>query len=68
MTKTSLLEQYITKSGYKRGYIAERIGISRFSLAQKINNKSEFKASEIKALCDVLDIDSEARSAIFFAK
>ena len=68
MTKTSLLEKYINNSGYKRGYIAEQIGISRFSLAQKINNKSEFKANEIKTLCTLLGIDSEARSVIFFAE
>lgn len=68
MTETKLLEKYITDSGYKRGYIAEKIGISRFSLAQKINNKSEFKANEIKTICSLLGIDSEERSVIFFAE
>lgn len=68
MTNTSLLEQYITNSGYKRGFLAEKLGLSRFTLAQKINNKSEFKANEIDMLCVILNIDTETRMAIFFAK
>lgn len=68
MTNTSLLEQYIANSGYKRGFLAEKLGLSRFTLAQKINNKSEFKANEIDMLCTLLNIDTETRMNIFFAK
>lgn len=68
MTNTSLLEKHIAESGYKRGFIAEKLGISRFTLAQKINNKSEFKANEIDMLCELLNIDTNTRMLIFFAK
>lgn len=68
MTNTQLLVEAIEKSGYKRSYIAKAIGLSRYSLALKIENKNEFKASEINALCEVLNITSlEERQAIFFA-
>ena len=68
MTNTTLLEEYIEKSGYKRVFIAEKLGITRYALALKIDNKSEFKASEIDILCELLNIDTKDRMAIFFAK
>ena len=68
MTNTSLLEEYIEKSGYKRAFIAEKLGITRFALQLKINNKSEFKASEIDILCELLKVSTDERMAVFFAK
>lgn len=69
MTNTQLLVDKIKKSGYKRCYIAKAIGLkSAHGLALKINNKNEFKASEINALCELLNISTlEERQAIFFA-
>ena len=68
MTNTTLLERYIDKSGYKKSYIASQIGITAYGLNLKINNKSEFKATEIETLCELLNIGIEDRMAIFFAK
>lgn len=69
MTNTNLLIQKINDSGYKRSYIAKAIGLkSTYGLSKKINNETEFKASEINALCEILKIDSaEEKEAIFFA-
>lgn len=67
MTNTGMLEKYIEKSGYRKGFIAKQIGITRYALILKINNKSEFKATEIKILCALLNIGVEERTAIFFA-
>ena len=67
MTNTTLLEQYIEKSGYKRSYIAAQLGLTRYALALKINNKSEFKANEIDILCKILNINVKDRMRIFFA-
>lgn len=69
MTNTQLLVAAIEKSGYKRSYIAKAIGLkSAYSLALKIDNRNEFKASEINALCELLNISTlEERHAIFFA-
>ena len=68
MTNTSLLEQYIEKSGYKKSFIAGQLGITAYGLTLKINNKSEFKASEMTILCKLLKINARDKEAIFFAK
>lgn len=68
MTNTILLEDYIKKSGYKKIYIAEMLGISRYAFSMKCTNKVEFKASEIEILCELLNIDIDDRLNIFFAK
>lgn len=68
MTNTALLDEYINKSGYKKSYIADTLGITRSGLSLKCKNKSEFKASEIEALCKLLNIGITDRIKIFFAK
>jgi hypothetical protein len=68
MTNTTLLEEYIEKSGYKKSYIADQINLTAWGFMLKVNNKSEFKASEIDALCKLLKISNKDRMAIFFAK
>lgn len=67
MTNTALLEQYIEKSGYKKSFIAEQIGLTAYGFMLKVNNKSEFKASEMNNLCKLLKIDAKDKEAIFFA-
>ena len=69
MTNTELLNKKIEASGYKRNYIAKAIGLnSAYGLSKKINNETEFKATEINALCELLKIDSlEEKERIFFA-
>ena len=68
MTNTSLLEQYIKESGYKKSYLAKQLGITAYGFALKINNKSEFKGSEMSILCKLLKISAKDKEAIFFAK
>lgn len=68
MTNTRLLEDYIEKSGFKKGFIAKQLGITRYAFALKVNNKSEFKANEIAILCELLKIGANDKEAIFFAK
>lgn len=67
MTDTARLEKAISDSGLKKGYLAEKLGISAYALSLKINNVREFKASEIEILCRSLDIDVPERMRIFFA-
>lgn len=69
MTNTALLEEKIDASGYKKSYIAKAIGLkSTAGLANKVRNITEFTASEINVLCDLLKIESlEERHVIFFA-
>lgn len=68
MTNTHLLEEYIKNSGYKKSYIINVLGISRYGFALKCKNSAEFKASEIEKLCTLLKISTKDRMAIFFAK
>jgi hypothetical protein len=68
MTNTKLLDHYIEKSGYKKSFVAQQIGLTTYGFSLKANNKSEFKANEIEALCRLLKISVKDRMAIFFAK
>lgn len=67
MTNTKLLNKVIDESGYKRTFIANCLGISTFSLSKKINNITEFKASEIEKLSKLLELTPQQKEAIFFA-
>jgi len=67
MTDTKMLRSAIEKSGLKYKYIAEKLGLSYYGLQKKIENKSEFKASELYALSELIGLSEKDRSAIFFA-
>ena len=68
MTDTVKLNARIQASGLKKNYIAKVLGVVESTLARKINNSQDFKASEIDALCTLLGIESlEEKEAIFFA-
>ena len=47
MTGSITCELAVTKARISKGAIANALGISRMSLTRKINNVTEFKASEI---------------------
>lgn len=69
MTNTIAVKKRISEKGLKLQYIAEMLGISRYSLSLKLENKNEFKTSEVTALCNVLEIKSlKEKEALFFAK
>lgn len=68
MTNTELLNELIKQSGLKKSYIAEKIGVTPVGLSNLIAGKSEFKASQINKMCDLLGIDDLAiKEAVFFA-
>lgn len=67
MTDTEKIRELIAKKGLKMQFVARTIGLSSYGFALKINNKNEFKSSEIIALCDLLNIDSlEQKEELFF--
>lgn len=69
MTNTELLEQRISDSGKKKGFLAGKVGLSRAGFRNCITNRAEFTASQIDILCAELNITSlKDRFAIFFAK
>lgn len=67
MIDTQMLEDEIIKSGKKKTYLAEKLGITIQSLKQKINNKSDFKTNEVLILCQELNISKLSdKEKIFF--
>ncbi len=69
MTNRKLLEDKIMQKGLKKSYLAKQIGVSRSTFCALLQNKSEFRASQIATLCKLLDIkDDETMKAIFFAQ
>ena len=67
MTNTEALKKKIQEQGLKQGYIAEKMGLSSYGFANKLNNKTEFKATEIRFLCELLNITSlREKESIFF--
>ena len=62
-----LLRECIRKSGLRISYICERLHISREAFRLKMNGSREFKVSEMKILCDLLELSPDMRDAIFFA-
>ena len=67
MTDTKALYNAIERSGYLKKYIARQLGISYQGFLNKAKNRSEFTASEIEKLKDLLSLSSSERDAIFFA-
>ena len=68
MTDSKALRAAIIVAGYKIPQLAELLGISVQSLYNKINNRTEFLASEIDILCEVLHLTLEQRMSIFFVR
>lgn len=68
VTDTEALRRRIKASGLKYQYIADRLGISRYSLKLKIDNDFEFKVSEVDALANLLNLSLREKDSIFFNK
>lgn len=68
MTNDYLLNKKIKNSGYRFGYLANQLNLSRAGLYNKINGKTEFLASEIQSLSEILNLDIHEREDIFFNK
>ena len=69
MTDTKRLLEAIGRSGLRKGYIASKLGITTYGFQKKVENRSQFKAEEIKILCELLNITSlKEKEKIFFAE
>ena len=67
MTDSTLLNEEIVDSGITITAIARKLGITRDGLYKKINNETEFKASEILSMQKILNLTNKKRDSIFFA-
>lgn len=67
MTDSDALKELIKSKGLKLKYVADCLGLTSYGFALKLNNKQEFKTSEVAALCDLLEIKSlKEKEALFF--
>ena len=68
MTNTVMLNEKISNSGITITHIAKGLGITREGFYKKLNNDTEFKASEISSMQKILNLSNKERDDIFFAK
>lgn len=66
MVNLEVLKSTIKRSGMKVCVVAEKSGVSRMTLYNKLNGKGEFKVSEIIGLCEALHLTNAERDSIFF--
>ena len=62
-----MLYKVIENSGLKLTFIARALKLSREGFYKKLNNQTEFKASEIVKMQEILNLSNEQRDKIFFA-
>lgn len=65
LTDTVALKGAIKNSGMSVTYIANILGITRGALYKKLDNITEFKASEIVLLKKILNLSDKERDDIF---
>lgn len=58
----------IKEKGFTQESLAKVIGKDKSTLCSKLNNKGEFKTSEIDDLCKLLDISNEEIGDYFFCR
>ena len=66
MTDSKGLREWIRDHGLKLGFIAKELGITTYSLQRKIDNQTEFKASEI-AVFSRIGMSRREINTYFFA-
>lgn len=66
MTNTELLREKIDACGFKLVYVAKQVGVSYQAFLKKLNNETEFKASEVMILKELLHLTDDEVMEIFF--
>lgn len=66
VTDTQKLKEKIKDSGYKIGFLANKLDLSRAALSMKINNQSAFNTDEMYKLCDLIQLNDREARKIFF--
>lgn len=68
LTNSVMLNNEICETGMKITAVARNLGITREAFYKKLNNETEFKASEISAIQKILHLSNDRRDEIFFAE
>jgi DNA-binding phage protein len=67
VTNSELLKAIAKKKHITLQKLAEISGLTRQGLYKKLDNESEFKASEIQKISACLGLSNSEKNAIFFA-
>lgn len=67
MTNVEALQNKITDSGIKKTFIAERLGISYPGYLNKETGKTEFTASEVAIMRQLLNLSEDELVNIFLS-
>lgn len=67
MPNMDLLREKIDESGMTVLAISEKSGIDRATIYNRLNNRGEWKASEIVSLAEVLRLSKAEREKIFLS-
>lgn len=67
MTDSNRLKDAVEKSGLKKTFIADKLGLSYQGYLKKENGKSEFMAKEISVMKDLLRLSNKEVSEIFLS-
>ena len=59
-TNTRKLKAKMVECGITASQMSQIIGISRQAFSHKLNNKADFRATEIMTICDKLGIEDVA--------
>jgi hypothetical protein len=62
------LKDVIIEKGFRISWIAIQLNITRYTLYKKINGVTEFTASEIAKLTEILHLSNLEVKSIFFKK
>ena len=62
------LKQVIDASGLRKGFIVEKLGITRQGFYKKETGQSDFTASEVAIMKELLRLSDRETSAIFLHK
>lgn len=65
MTDTARLKRIVEQSGLKKTFIADKLGITYQGYNKKESGKSEFLASEIAVMKDLLNLSTKDVNDIF---
>lgn len=69
MTDSIEFEVALKRAGLTKKEVARQLGISEMGLYKKINNITEFKASELSKLYELFKLETiESQQRIFFAQ
>lgn len=63
---TKLLNEAIERSGLQSKFICSKLGVSRQSYNNKRSGRTAFRGSEVYVMCDLLRLNDEEKTKIFF--